>query len=59
MAILIFISVTISRENDYLYLNQHNGTFNDVSRAEMKHEANQYTMGVDVADLTNDGLPRL
>ncbi|HNP23609.1 MAG TPA: VCBS repeat-containing protein [Panacibacter sp.] len=46
------------QENDYLYLNQHNGTFNDVSRAEMKHTS-QYTMGVDVADLTNDGLPEI
>ena len=45
------------QENDYLYLNQHNGTFNDVSRAEMKHTS-QYTMGVD-NDLTNDGLPEI
>lgn len=44
------------QENDYLYLNQRNGTFKDVGSTAMMHTS-QYTMGVDVADLTNDGLP--
>ncbi|QEC67776.1 hypothetical protein FRZ67_10890 [Panacibacter ginsenosidivorans] len=45
-------------ENDYLYINQHNGTFKDDGSNELKHTS-QYTMGTDVADLTNDGLPEI
>jgi hypothetical protein len=45
-------------ENDYLYINQHNGTFKDDCSNELMHTS-QYTMGVDVADLTNDGLPEI
>jgi hypothetical protein len=45
-------------ENDYLYINQHNGTFNDDGNNELRHTS-QYTMGTDVADLTNDGLPEI
>jgi len=45
-------------ENDYLYINQQNGTFKDEGSNEFMHTS-QYTMGVDVADLTNDGLPEI
>src|SRR6478735_5650096 len=45
-------------ENDYLYINQHNGTFKDDGSNELRHTS-QYTMGTDVADLTNDGLPEI
>lgn len=43
-------------ENDYLYINQKNGRFKDVAADEMMHTS-QYTMGVDVADASNDGYP--
>jgi len=45
-------------ENDYLYINQKNKTFVDQSADRMMHTS-QYTMGVDAADLTNDGLPEI
>ena len=45
-------------ENDYLYLNQHNGTFKDDLNNEMMHTS-QFTMGVDVADLNNDGYSEI
>lgn len=45
-------------ENDYLYLNQKNGTFKDDLNNEMMHTS-QFTMGVDVADLNNDGFPEI
>ncbi len=40
-------------ENDYLYINQKNGTFKDDLTAQIGHTS-QYSMGVDVADLNND-----
>jgi hypothetical protein len=43
-------------ENDYLYLNQKNGTFKEVGTEEMMHTS-QFTMGVDVADVNNDAYP--
>ena len=43
-------------ENDYLYLNQHNGTFKDAMTDAIMHTS-QFTMGVDAADANNDGLP--
>ncbi|MBL7698701.1 MAG: VCBS repeat-containing protein [Chitinophagaceae bacterium] len=43
-------------ENDYLYINQRNGTFKDLSDSCLMHTS-RYTMGVDVADANNDGLP--
>jgi enediyne biosynthesis protein E4 len=43
-------------ENDYLYINQHNGTFKDELNDHVMHTS-QYSMGVDVADANNDGLP--
>lgn len=43
-------------ENDYLYINQHDGTFSDEMQNEMMHTS-QYTMGVDAADIDNDAWP--
>lgn len=43
-------------ENDYLYINQRNGSFSDVSDSVLMHTS-RYTMGVDIADASNDGLP--
>ncbi len=45
-------------ENDYLYLNQKNGTFIDNQSESMMHTS-QYSMGVDAADLNNDGFPEI
>lgn len=45
-------------ENDYLYINQHNGTFKEDLTNRMMHTS-QFTMGVDVADLNNDGYPEI
>ena len=45
-------------ENDYLYINQHNGTFKEDLNNEMMHTS-QFTMGVDVADLNNDGYSEI
>ena len=45
-------------ENDYLYINQKNGTFIDEGEKCMMHTS-QYSMGVDVADLNNDGHPEI
>ncbi|HEY8734970.1 MAG TPA: VCBS repeat-containing protein, partial [Puia sp.] len=46
------------QENDYLYLNQHNGTFKEELNDHMMHTS-QFTMGVDVADINNDGYPEI
>jgi enediyne biosynthesis protein E4 len=43
-------------ENDYLYINQKNGTFKEDITNRMMHTS-QYTMGVDIADANNDGYP--
>ena len=40
-------------ENDYLYLNQQNGTFKEVLTEQIRHTS-RYTMGVDIADINND-----
>jgi enediyne biosynthesis protein E4 len=45
-------------ENDYLYLNQQNGTFKEVLTERMPHTS-QFSMGVDVADINNDALPEI
>ena len=45
-------------ENDYLYINQHNGTFKEVLNDYMMHTS-QFTMGVDVADINNDAFPEI
>lgn len=43
-------------EPDYLYINQKNGTFTDETEARFRH-LSQFSMGVDIADFNNDGLP--
>jgi len=43
-------------ENDYLYINRHDGTFRDELNDRIMHTS-QYTMGVDIADANNDGYP--
>lgn len=40
-------------ENDYLYINQKNGSFADQLTSQIGHTS-QFSMGVDVADLNND-----
>ncbi len=43
-------------ENDYLYINQKNGTFKDELTSSMQHSS-QFSMGVDIGDINNDALP--
>ena len=43
-------------ENDYLYINQKNGTFKDELNDHIMHTS-QFSMGVDVADVNNDVYP--
>lgn len=45
-------------ENDYLYINQHDGTFKDELTERMMHTS-QFSMGVDVADINNDGYAEI
>jgi len=45
-------------ENDYLYINQHNGKFHDELGDRIMHTS-QFSMGVDVADANNDGYPEI
>lgn len=45
-------------ENDYLYLNQQNGTFRE-ALGEMLPSTSRYSMGNDAADLNGDGLPEI
>ena len=45
-------------ENDYLYINQKNGSFKDEQKERLMHTS-QYSMGVDAADLNNDGFPEI
>ena len=45
-------------ENDYLYINQKNGTFNEENNQRLMHTS-QFSMGVDVADVNNDGFPEI
>ncbi len=45
-------------ENDYLYINQKNGTFKELittNQHTIKHTSH-FSMGVDIADINNDGL---
>jgi hypothetical protein len=41
-------------ENDYLYLNRQNGTFEEVLTQAIGHSS-RFSMGVDMADFNNDG----
>jgi len=41
-------------ENDYLYINQRNGKFKECLEEYIQHTS-QFSMGVDIADVNNDG----
>ena len=45
-------------EDDYLYINQRNGTFKEMGREQLMHTA-QFSMGVDIADVNNDAWPEI
>ena len=45
-------------EKDYLYINQHNGTFEE-SLENCIHELSMNSMGADIADINNDGYPEI
>ena len=45
-------------ENDYLYINQRDGSFRDELPERILHTS-QFSMGVDVADINNDGAPEI
>lgn len=45
-------------ENDYLYINQGDGTFSNELASSMMHTSH-FSMGVDFADINNDGFPEL
>lgn len=45
-------------ENDYLYINQKNGTFKEEGKQQLMHTSH-YSMGVDVADVNNDAFPEI
>ncbi|MEO0582859.1 MAG: VCBS repeat-containing protein [Bacteroidota bacterium] len=42
-------------EDDYLYINQGNGTFTEALRSHIGHTS-RFSMGSDLADINNDGL---
>jgi enediyne biosynthesis protein E4 len=46
------------QENDYLYINNCNGTFTESATKAMGHTS-RFSMGVDAADFNNDGRPDL
>jgi len=45
-------------ENDYLYINQKNGTFKEINSVSEKNlgHTTHFSMGNDIADINNDGL---
>ncbi|MBX2922337.1 MAG: VCBS repeat-containing protein [Chitinophagaceae bacterium] len=45
-------------EKDYLYINQRNGTFKEVIENYLGH-ISLASMGADIADINNDGLPEI
>lgn len=45
-------------ENDYLYINQKNGTFKDENENQLMHTS-KFSMGVDIADINNDGFAEI
>ncbi|WGK66268.1 VCBS repeat-containing protein [Croceiramulus getboli] len=47
-------------ENDYVYINQQDGTFKEVnSEGAVLGHSSHFTMGTEMADINNDGLPDL
>lgn len=42
-------------ENDYLYINQKDGTFKEELESQIKHTS-KFSMGTDMADINNDGF---
>lgn len=42
-------------EPDHLYLNNHDGTFKDVTKAAIRHSS-YFSMGCDAGDINNDGF---
>ncbi len=54
-----FLDIYVSNdfnENDYLYINQQNGTFKQELEKSIPHSS-RFSMGNDIADINNDGLP--
>ena len=45
-------------ENDYLYINQQDGTFKEVLTEQIRHTS-RFSMGVDIGDINNDGLSEI
>ncbi|MEQ9438207.1 MAG: VCBS repeat-containing protein [Cyclobacteriaceae bacterium] len=45
-------------ENDYLYINNGDGTFSEELEQMMRHTS-RFSMGNDIGDINNDGLPDL
>ncbi len=45
-------------ENDYLYINQKNGTFKETLQDAIMHTS-QFSMGTDIADINNDAYPEI
>ncbi len=42
-------------ENDYIYINQKDGTFKESSK-DLMHHSTQFSMGIDIQDINNDGM---
>ena len=42
-------------EDDYYYVNQHDGTFKEEAKTRMGHQS-RFSMGSDIADINNDGF---
>ncbi|MBA4056360.1 MAG: hypothetical protein C0490_16720, partial [Marivirga sp.] len=54
-----YIDIYVSNdfnENDYLYVNQKNGTYKQVLEKAVPHSS-RFSMGNDIADINNDELP--
>ena len=54
-----FLDIYISNdfnENDYLYVNQRDGTFKQILENAIPHTS-RFSMGNDIADINNDALP--